>query len=50
MGLTTPETERIVIPRPQPLELPASEPRHDEPAPAEPAVVPSTPASVPAGR
>jgi hypothetical protein len=49
MGLTTPETERIVIPKPEPLELPACEPSH-EPAPLEPAVVPSTPTAVPASR
>jgi len=36
MGLTTPETERIVIPRPEPLQLPVSEP-DAEPAPPEPA-------------
>jgi len=35
MGLTTPETERIVIPRPQPFELPAREP-DAEPAAPEP--------------
>ena len=34
MGLTTPETERIVIPRPEPLELPSREPA-EEPAPVE---------------
>jgi len=38
MGLTTPETERIEIPRPEPLELPAQEPA-EEPVPNEPVPV-----------
>jgi hypothetical protein len=50
MGLTTPETERIVIPRPEPLELPACEPGHEPAAPLEPAVAPGTPTPVPASR
>ena len=44
MGLTTPETERIVIPRPEPFEVPVREP-NAEPAPLVP--VPQEP--VPAG-
>jgi hypothetical protein len=41
MGLTTPETDRIVIPRPEPLEAPVrqpeAEPASPKPAPMEPA-------------
>lgn len=37
MGLTTPETDRVVIPRPEPLRLPEPErtpvPVPDEPVP-----------------
>jgi hypothetical protein len=38
MGLTTPETERVVIPAPRPLETPQPVPA-DEPAPAQPVPV-----------
>ncbi len=34
MGLTTPETERVEIPMPEPFELPAESP--EVPAPLEP--------------
>ena len=44
MGLTTPETERIDVPRHEPLELPAQEPA-EEPVPNEPVPIggPATP-------
>jgi hypothetical protein len=43
MGLTTPETERVVIPKPEPLQLPVQQPEA-EPAPAQP--VPLEPSRV----
>jgi hypothetical protein len=51
MGLETPETERIHVPRPKPLRVPAQSEPHPDPGPQDPDKAPAQqPAPVRPGR